>query len=267
MLLHYRLFMWTNKEAGTVTFKLREPGFLKKYEGTWTIRPMPGPIAAWSTTAAAGDDDSGSEDSGWASDDGSSISSSSSSGSRRSSVTAASSSPGASSSPSSFPAVMTQHHLQSQPPLAAMSLPLPLRLGGAVKAIAQMQTGVMQPLSSSVNSTVTNVNSNISNLGKKLADGFGGVATGAPGDWGLRAIRPGEVAAAGADGVGGKEKKRAKRKLMPKSSIIVAETYTSPKLTPPYPLNALLKTQAKNQVEKMLEGLTRAAAKKVSSGK
>jgi hypothetical protein len=30
-----RLFMWTDSDAGTVMFKLREPGFLNKYEGTW----------------------------------------------------------------------------------------------------------------------------------------------------------------------------------------------------------------------------------------
>ncbi|KAG2490372.1 hypothetical protein HYH03_011174 [Edaphochlamys debaryana] len=32
-----RLWMTTDAEAGTVTFALREPGFLRCYEGTWTI--------------------------------------------------------------------------------------------------------------------------------------------------------------------------------------------------------------------------------------
>jgi hypothetical protein len=44
----------------------------------------------------------------------------------------------------------------------------------------------------------------------------------------------------------------------------MAETFTSPNLTPLYPLNAVLNGQAKNQVEEMLEGLARAAAKKVT---
>ncbi|GLC44231.1 hypothetical protein PLESTB_000755200 [Pleodorina starrii] len=32
-----RLWMTTDREAGTVSFALREPGFLRTYEGTWTI--------------------------------------------------------------------------------------------------------------------------------------------------------------------------------------------------------------------------------------
>ncbi|EFJ51787.1 hypothetical protein VOLCADRAFT_116300 [Volvox carteri f. nagariensis] len=32
-----RLWMTTDRELGTVSFVLREPGFLRKYEGTWTI--------------------------------------------------------------------------------------------------------------------------------------------------------------------------------------------------------------------------------------
>lgn len=32
-----RLWMTTNRDAGTVHFELREPGFLKTYEGMWTI--------------------------------------------------------------------------------------------------------------------------------------------------------------------------------------------------------------------------------------
>jgi Polyketide cyclase / dehydrase and lipid transport len=31
----------TDRDSGTATFKLREPGFLKMYEGTWSIRPDP----------------------------------------------------------------------------------------------------------------------------------------------------------------------------------------------------------------------------------
>lgn len=31
------VYMWTDKDQGTVSFKLREPGFLKIYEGKWTI--------------------------------------------------------------------------------------------------------------------------------------------------------------------------------------------------------------------------------------
>lgn len=31
------MYLYTDSNTRTVTFKLREPGFLKKYEGTWTI--------------------------------------------------------------------------------------------------------------------------------------------------------------------------------------------------------------------------------------
>ncbi|GFH33175.1 uncharacterized protein HaLaN_32502, partial [Haematococcus lacustris] len=34
-----RLIMETDADEGTVTFKLREPGFLRTYEGTWQIIP------------------------------------------------------------------------------------------------------------------------------------------------------------------------------------------------------------------------------------
>jgi hypothetical protein len=52
---------------------------------------------------------------------------------------------------------------------------------------------------------------------------------------------------------------------MPTSAVILASTLTSPKLTPPYPLNALLKTQSKWQVEEMLEGLVKAATAKLQA--
>lgn len=47
---------------------------------------------------------------------------------------------------------------------------------------------------------------------------------------------------------------------MPTTALITASTLTSPKLTPPYPINQCLKVQSKGQVEEMLEGLVRAAA-------
>jgi hypothetical protein len=34
-----RLYMDTDRAQGTVSFRLREPGFLKRYEGTWRIAP------------------------------------------------------------------------------------------------------------------------------------------------------------------------------------------------------------------------------------
>jgi hypothetical protein len=52
---------------------------------------------------------------------------------------------------------------------------------------------------------------------------------------------------------------------MATSAVISASTLTSPKLTPPYPLNGLLKVQSKGQVEEMLEGLVRAATAKLQA--
>ncbi|GFH24750.1 uncharacterized protein HaLaN_22603 [Haematococcus lacustris] len=50
-----RLIMETDADEGTVTFRLREPGFLRTYEGTWQIIPKgstglhlhPSPAAPW----------------------------------------------------------------------------------------------------------------------------------------------------------------------------------------------------------------------------
>lgn len=56
-----------------------------------------------------------------------------------------------------------------------------------------------------------------------------------------------------------------KLRPMPTSAIIMASTLTSPKLTPPYPINQCLKIQSKGQVEEMLEGLVRAATAKLQA--
>jgi hypothetical protein len=56
-----------------------------------------------------------------------------------------------------------------------------------------------------------------------------------------------------------------KLRPMPTSAIIMASTLTSPKLTPPYPINQCLKIQSKGQVEEMLEGLVKAATAKLQA--
>ncbi|PNH06323.1 hypothetical protein TSOC_007293 [Tetrabaena socialis] len=48
-----RLWMTTDREQGTVSFVLREPGFLRRYEGTWTITGPHGAGSAGPHASAA----------------------------------------------------------------------------------------------------------------------------------------------------------------------------------------------------------------------
>jgi hypothetical protein len=79
----------------------------------------------------------------------------------------------------------------------------------------------------------------------------------------LPALPLGRAAPAGEEvGRGHQQQQRQEVVVLPCSSLILAETLTSPKISPPYPLNGLLKMQAKTQVEEMLQGLVAAAADK-----
>lgn len=261
--LAYRLWMWTDRNAGTVTFKLREPGFLRRYEGTWTIKPACGtPMSACyapaDAVAAA------------------SVTTSPSSSRYTSPCSSASSSPRATAVPagtgSSSPASWwgsyrtgssggSTHGLDlasASPggmvvsPLASVSImDAGAGLKGAVAAIARMQAAFTQ--------SVTNSASNFGTLANSIS------SSGLPAFTQLPQLLPCPISPATGPVSRAQEQDEPPRQrywdpsLIPTSSIISAETLTSPKVTPPYPLNALLKNQSKGQVDDMLQGLVRAA--------
>jgi hypothetical protein len=56
-----------------------------------------------------------------------------------------------------------------------------------------------------------------------------------------------------------RQQHQQRRRPLPTATIITADTLTSPSVTPPYPMNQILKTQSKGQVQDMLDGLVKAA--------
>lgn len=221
-----RFWLWTDKEAGTVTFKLREPGFLRRYEGTWTIKPAGGGRTTLTTSAAA-----------------------------PGALTRTSSSTKAAigSSGSSY---ILPPSATAAAPLAAISL---LHNSQPLAALSAMQ----QRLQWGWGETLTTALSNFSNLGQAL----GGV-------WGLPALPAAPIPLAGSKaGVttaapGGwrqsSKQQPQQQQQRATTSVIHVETLSSPKISPPYPLNQILKAQAKGQVEDMLDGLVNAAAAKLT---
>jgi hypothetical protein len=53
------------------------------------------------------------------------------------------------------------------------------------------------------------------------------------------------------------------RRPLPTAAIITVLSFTTPRISPPYPLNQALKAQSKGQISDMLEGLVAAAAAKL----
>lgn len=300
--------MWTDRDAGTVSFKLREPGFLRRYEGTWTIKPACGtPMAE--CYAQAGPSPVSSSLSSPTSSSSSSRAASpargtsySPDGTPRAAAMApfGSSSSDAGSSISSLvnvrqPALAADNGGFRVSPLASVNmmssagaaagggsfLP-PGQLTGAVAAIARMQASWQQSVSNSM--------ANFSSLGSSIASSSNNGSTGLGGFRDLGSIIPqlssgasqalqGQLARLNSplrgllgndssssrsrssrDADGEADTSQRRRRPLPTSAIIMAETLTSPKVTPPYPLNQALKTQSKGQVQDMLDGLVRAAA-------
>lgn len=234
--------MWTDREAGTVTFKLREPGFLRRYEGTWTITPPGGvPLAAYYTTP------------------GSTPSSSTTSSSPASSRSASPARAGSGMNTWGLGAALQSAFDQLSPagsqtgqrspqavlPMAVLDPQVLPPLGGAaVRAIARMQAEI-----------------NASPLMRQLSGMQQQISQRLPS---LPAL-PGRAAPAGDESAGAGQGRHQQEVVLPCSSLVLAETLTSPKISPPYPLNGLLKMQAKTQVEEMLQGLVAAAAAKARS--
>eukprot|EP00775_Hariotina_reticulata_P001057 gene1057-1392_t len=191
-----RMFMWTNRETGSITFKLREPGFLKK--------------PATLSGAAA---------------------------------------------PAVVDAPAPGLHMS---PLASMSVsgtPAVPGLTGAVAAIARMQAGLQDSVATTVNNSISNLQSSaaaVQALSKKAGAPWGGIRLGS---------------LSGGSNSDGSEKIAAarprRRRPLPTAAIITVASFTSPRITPPYPLNQTLKVQSKGQISDMLEGLVAAAAAKL----
>lgn len=203
-----------------MTFKLREPGFLRRYEGTWTIKPAGAGKTTLTTTAAAPD-----------------------------ALARTSSSTTRAASNYILPPSAT-----AAAPLAAISL---LHSSQPLAALSAMQ----QRLQWGLGETFGIAMSNFSNLGQAL----GGV-------WGVPSLpsapTQGKAGVTSAPSSAGGWRQGSKQQQLQKqqqqqratTSMIHVETLSSPKISPPYPLNQILKAQAKGQVEDMLDGLVSAAA-------
>jgi hypothetical protein len=321
--------MWTDRDNGTVTFKLREPGFLRRYEGTWTIKPACGtPMAeCYPAAAPAGESLSPSE---YSSSAGSSPASSRSSspmrggGMRPDQVMNSSSNSGkvglqrllapfgssndeevgegsSSSGGGALGGFLRVTPLASVNLMSQQGMPAaagvgssssdgrsssPMRLTGAVAAIFRMQEAFQQSVSSSVanltsfgssNASSSNsggaatflggIGDRISGMLPQLPNGGGpsvqgSLARGSPPWSGLLPNNNGNSnSSSGSRDAGGQEQRQQQRRRpLPTAAIITADCLTSPSVTPPYPLNQILKTHSKGQVQEMLNGLVKAAA-------
>jgi hypothetical protein len=162
----------------------------------------------------------------------------------------------------------------------------PVRLTGAVAAIFRMQEAFQQSVSSSVANLTSlgssNGNSSSSSVGNTflgaIGDRIGGMMPQLPNDVGqavqgsLARISPpwsgllpnnNTSSGSGSRDTAGQDQRQQqqqqRRRPLPTAAIIIADTLTSPSVTPPYPLNQILKTQSKGQVQDMLDGLVKAA--------
>eukprot|EP00879_Flechtneria_rotunda_P000595 GHRR01000704.1.p1 GENE.GHRR01000704.1~~GHRR01000704.1.p1 ORF type:complete len:449 (+),score=139.56 GHRR01000704.1:147-1493(+) len=261
-----RMWMWTDRDAGTVTFKLREPGFLKKYEGTWRI------AAACGTPLSECYDDLAAAPAGAVSSSSSVVSSPPSSPRHSGMGMSANTSSGmANSSSSSNLRLSPIASVNAATAGGTNGMASPFAgLTGAVAAIARMQAGWQENMCKTINS--------VSNIGNQLTSGarsgLGGLRMpqmpsalarlGSP--WGsINGSSSGSDTAGNADvssyaDAGQQQKQQRRRRPLPIAAVITAETLTSPHITPPYPINQILKSQSKAQVEDMLVGLVRAAA-------
>lgn len=281
-----RLFMWTDSQAGTVTFKLREPGFLKRYEGTWTIKAgCGGSLAEFHSTASA-----------------SSSPASSTFDLRSSSSAASGSSSSRGSSPGSSPRSTRSSWADSAPSAdmfganlsrgdsgTSSGSSISMRTLPLATVSAAGPASLTQTLSQGVVSAAATLGSTISGSVWKWL-GYRAGSSPSPPDpaaintsssssspgpdshqWPplFKSAQQAQQAGSGSFGSSSSasssgsfasaEPELRQLRPMPKSAIITAATLTSPKLTPPYPLNQALKVQSKGQVEEMLEGLVRAA--------
>lgn len=298
---HHRLWMWTDSDAGTVTFKLREAGFLKRYEGTWTITAGCGsPLAAFSTsTAAAAAGATSTAAAGAVASPASStydLRASSSSGSGGSSSRG--SSPG--SSPRSlrssswadgvptaeiFGATISRNGSGASNGSNGSSISMRTLPLASVTAAGVGSVGLPQAVGEGVSAAAATLGSTISSTMWRLF-GYNNTSNSncseavSPSDnaWPPLFKPSTDSAVAGAinptsshssssssSSLGSIDLEPVVLRPMATSAVISASTLTSPKLTPPYPLNGLLKVQSKGQVEEMLEGLVRAATAKLQA--
>ena len=230
--------MWTDRDAGTVTFKLREPGFLRRYEGTWTIKAADGQaLSAYNTpqltpapsAAAAG----------------------------VAAVASAAARLGSSSSrgvlPLALPASAT-----AAAPLAALSLMQSLPSSRALTALSHIQ----QQLQANLCETLTNAVTNVSSLSRHVFAAPQAAQTASLFGRAELAHQPHHHHHHHHQ----QQQQCRVQQVLPSNSRIQVETLTSPKISPPYPLNQILKSQAKGQVQDMLHGLVSAAAVKMDVG-
>jgi hypothetical protein len=121
----------------------------------------------------------------------------------------------------------------------------------AITALSHIQ----QQLQASLCETLSNAFSNVRSLGRQVLEAAPTAAEGQRISGGLSLTHGPQF-----------DSHHQHRVPIPSSSRILVETLTSPKISPPYPLNQILKSQAKGQVQDMLYGLVTAATVKMEVG-
>ncbi|KAG2429675.1 hypothetical protein HYH02_014013 [Chlamydomonas schloesseri] len=231
-----RLWMTTDRETGTVSFVLREPGFLRKYEGTWTITGPSGkgPGGAYKAPAAAA------------------------------------STPSASASTSGAPS-LPFFQQQRQP----RRTPSSGSLSSASASGQDSPAAASSPRSLPSSSSSASASTTPADTPRSSASGGGGSSGNSGGGGGFggflasinNPFMPPATshhhgpAGSGADATAQQQQQRPLQPVSP--TTIMVSKCMSPKVAPPFPINQVLKGHAVGQVGDMLQGLLLATAKRL----
>lgn len=216
-----KLFMETDADKGTVNFKLREPGFLKVYEGTWCIVPA----GAQQLNMHSGQHNTAAPQQQPAAGLALSATRSSSSGQQQLQSCSAQAAASQQQQPWTWSSLFTYkspHHALSSM-LASITTPYLFR--ASAPSVADASAG---PASSA------------SSFSSGAASPFGGSSSG-------RSSLDGGAAST------------AMTTVPARSIVRIDRMMVGPKVAPPRPLGALLKNHAITQAEDMLKGLLAAA--------
>ncbi|KAG2429642.1 hypothetical protein HXX76_010871 [Chlamydomonas incerta] len=221
-----RLWMTTDREAGTVSFVLREPGFLRRYEGTWTITGPsgkgPGGAYKTPTTTAA-------------------------------TTTAA-------ATAASLPFLQRSAHRRSP-----SSTSLSSASGHDESAVASPRSlSSKSSRGSSSSGSSSSGSPSPADTPRSAGTDAGGVSGGGGLGSFLAAINNPFMSSHHHSSSGGAATAAPQPQLQPVSpTTIVVSKCMSPKVAPPFPINQVLKGHAVGQVGDMLEGLLLATAQRI----
>ncbi|GLC44213.1 hypothetical protein PLESTB_000753600 [Pleodorina starrii] len=270
-----RLWMTTDREAGTVSFALREPGFLRTYEGTWTITGPDGrgpgaaphrDLAATATSASVA-----------AAPTTTPATATADSSPRRHRLSTGSGAP-----PSPFAPRSSTDHSATGDEDAAGPYSHALSVSSRNSSFSSIRSSSSGSLDGGSVGSLSGAESPLDRSTRGGGRGGGGLVAGlfaainnpffaAPAVPQLTFFRTHDKGAATADpaaaAAGAVATARAATPLpAPRRypTTIKVRKAISPKISPPYPINQVLKGHASGQVSDMLEGLLAATAKKIA---